>query len=161
MEIFQITFMKYLLGFALQGFAIMLGIYTFNKQKLILKDYIVVSLLIAILSWAVKLLPITIGVGTIINMVFTYLICVILLKMHAYTTIRSTALCIVLILVSEMIVTTVLVRIIGKEQFEISMTNPTQRTYIGVLANVVFALVITSLYYILGKKGDGHGKTSS
>lgn len=161
METLQIIIMKYLLGFGLQSFALILGIYTFNKQKLILKDYILVSTLVAIISGVVKLLPITIGAGTIVNMLFIYLICIILLKMPAYTTIRSTVLCIVLILSSEMVVTTVARIIMGKEQLEILLANATQRTYIGVLANIVFALVVTFLYDRLGEKGDGCGNTSS
>lgn len=161
METLQIIFMKYLLGFGLQSFALVLGIYTFNKKKLILKDCMLVSIFVAIVSWIVKLLPITIGAGTIINTLFIYIICAILLKMPAYTTIRSTVFCIVLILFSEMVVTTVAIIIMGKKQFEVLIADSIQRIYIGVLANIVFALVVTFLYYRLRKKGDGYGKTSA
>lgn len=115
MENFQIILIKYILGFVLQSFALVLGIYTFNKQRVIFKDYIVTSIVVTILSYIMKLLPISIGVQTIINMIFMYLICVIFLKMPAYKTIKSTSLCIVLILLSEMIVTAIAVKIMGQE----------------------------------------------
>lgn len=161
MENFQIILIKYILGFVLQSFALVLGIYTFNKQRVIFKDYIITSIVVTILSYIMKLLPITIGVQTIINMIFTYLICVIFLKMPAYKTIKSTSLCIVLILLSEMVVTAIVVKIIGQEQFEILVNNPMQRHYIGVLANLIFVLIIISLHYVLRRKGDNYRNVSS
>ena len=80
MENFQLILMKNILGFSLQSFAMVLGIYTFNRQKIILKDYMLTSIIVTILSYIMKSLPISIGVQTIINMLFAYLICVISLK---------------------------------------------------------------------------------
>ena len=89
-----------------------------------------------------------------------YLICVIFLKMPPYRTIRSTSICFVLILLSEMIVTTIAVKIMGQEQFEILVNNSSQRYYIGVLANIIFALTIISLHYVLRRRGDNYRNIS-
>lgn len=157
----QLILMKNILGFGLQSFALVLGIYTFNRQKVIFKDYIVTSVLVIIISYLMKLLPITIGVQTISNMIFTYLICIIFLKMPAYKTIRSNSLCVVLILLCEMIVTAIVVKIIGQEQFEIIVNDPIQRHYIGLLANTLFAITIISLHFVLRRKGDSYRSVSS
>lgn len=161
MQNFQMILMKNLLGFSLQSFAMVLGVFTLNRQNIIFKAYIITSIFVTILSYIMKLLPISIGVQTILNMLFIYLICVIYLKMPAYTTIRSTSLCFVLILLCEMVVTGIAMSIMGKEQFEILINNSMQKYYIGVLANIIFALTIISLHYVLRRKGDNYRNTSS
>jgi len=160
MEIIEIILIKYIFGFVLQGFVLLLGIYTFNKQKIILKEYFIAAILVAIISFVMKFLPIIIGVQTIMNMIFMYLVCVIYLKMQPYKTIRSTSLCVVLILLSEMIVTAVAVVIFGQDQFQIIVSDASQRHYIGTMANIVFAVIIISLYFILNRKGEYHRSIS-
>lgn len=161
MEMFKIIIFEYLLGHVLQSFIIVLGIYTFNRQKIIVKDYLLISILITILSYLVRLLPITVGVHTIVNILLTYLICVILLKMPAYATIRSTSICVVLILLCEMFVTSIVLMNVGNEQYEKLTSITIQRAYIGVLANIIFTLVVTISYFILQKTGDKHRNISS
>ncbi len=160
MESIAIILIRYIFGFILQSFLLVLGIYTFNKQKVILKDYLIAATLVSVVTYIMKLLPITVGVQTIMNMIFMYLVCVILLKMHPYKTIRSTSFCVVLILISEMVVTAMAVMIFGQEQFQIIIGDPSQRYYIGTLANIVFAVIIISLYFVLNRKGDYHRSIS-
>ncbi len=160
MENIEIVIIKYILGFGLQSFIMVLGIYTFNKQKLVLREYFITAILVTIVSYIMKFLPITVGVQTIMNMIFTYLVCVVYLKMQPYRTIRSTSLCVVLILVSEMLVTATAVMIIGASQFQIIISDPLQRNYIGALANIVFSMIIALLYYRLYRKGDYHRSIS-
>jgi|GEM_PF-1454274 len=156
----EIILIKYILGFGVQSFLLVLGIYTFNKQKVILKDYLITAALVSIVTYLMKLLPISVGVQTIMNMIFMYLFCVIYLKMQPYKTIRSTSLCVVLILLSEMVVTAVAAMIMGQDQFQTIISDASQRYYIGALANIVFAIIIMSLYFRLVRKGDYHRSTS-
>jgi hypothetical protein len=160
MENIVFIIIRYILGFGLQSFLLVLGIYTFNKQKVILKDYLLTAMLVSIVTYIMKLLPISVGVQTIMNMIFMYLVCVIYLKMQPYKTIRSTSFCVVLILVSEMIVTAIAAMFFGKEQFQIIIGDPSQRYYIGALANIVFAIIIISSYFMLIRKGDYHRSVS-
>jgi len=156
MDNIGIILIKYILGFGLQSFVLVLGVYTFNKQKVILKEYLITAVLVSLATYLMKFLPITVGVQTIMNMIFLYLFCVIFLKMQPYKTIRSTSLCVVLILLSEMIVTAGVVMTFGQDQFQIIVNDSSQRHYIGTLANIVFAVIIISLYFILNRKGDYH-----
>lgn len=154
MENIQIALIKYIFGFGLQSFMLVLGVYTFNKQKLILKDYILTSIAVTIFSYLMKQLPITVGVQTIVNMISVYLLCVIFLKMPPYKTIRSTSLCVVLILMSEMVITSIALQIVGQEKFQIIISDVSQRYYIGLFANIIFATTIIVLYFMLRKKGE-------
>lgn len=155
-----INMIRYILGFGVQSFLLVLGIYTFNKQKLILKDYLITAALVSIVTYLMKQLPISVGVQTIMNMIFMYLVCVIYLKMQPYKTIRSTSLCVVLILLSEMVVTAVAAVIVGQDQFQSIISDASQRYYIGALANIVFAIIVISLYFRLIRKGDYHRSIS-
>lgn len=155
----EIILVKYIFGFGLQSFLLVLGIHTFNKQKVILKEYLITVMLVFLVTMLMKLLPITVGVQTIMNMIFMYLTCVIYLKMQPYKTIRSTSFCVVLILLSEMIITAIAVMIFGQERFQNIIGDPSQRYYIGALANIVFAIII-SLYFIFNRKGDYHRSIS-
>ncbi|MDF2543030.1 MAG: hypothetical protein K0S47_2748 [Herbinix sp.] len=161
METIKVIIFEYILGYCLQGSAIVFGIYAFNRQKIIVKNYILASILIMIISYLVRLLPISFGVHTIINMLFLYLICVIPLKMPAYTTIRSTSIVTVLLLICEMVDVAIIIAIIGKTHFESLMYHSLQRSYIALPGNVLFALVVIVVYHFLTKKGDNHRNISS
>lgn len=156
MEKLQLSSIINICGFALQSFAMVLCIYTFNRQRVIFKDYISTSVLVTILSYIVRLLPISMGVQTILNMVFVFLICVILLKMPAYKTIRSTSLSFVLILLCEIMVTAIVVKVMGQEQFEIMVKNPLQSYFIGLLANTMFIISIILIHKVLENKDDSY-----
>ncbi len=156
----EIVLIKYILGFGLQSFILVLGIYAFNKQKMVFKDYIITSILVTIVSFVMKFLPITVGVQTIMNMLFMYLVCVSYLKMPPYKTIRSTSFCVVLILLCEMIVTLTAVMIVGQDQLQIIINDSLKRNYIGALANIIFSIIIISFYYRLVRKGDYHRNLS-
>jgi hypothetical protein len=160
METLEIVIFEYLLGYCLQSFAVVLGIYTFNRQKIVVKDYLLASILVTIISSLVRSLPISFGIHIIINILFLYLICVILLKMPAYKSVRSALLVIVLILSSEMVVTTIMMLGIGADKLEKLMQVPLQKLILGVSSNVVFTLLICLLNFIIMKKGDKNRKLS-
>lgn len=152
---------RYILGFFLQGFIFVFGVFTFNRQKVILKDYLTASLLVIICSSTARLLPITFGVHTIINMICIILICINLLKMSMLNTIRSTSIVMALSLVSEMIVLAVVSMILGIEGFKNTVLNKTQDALMGILVNIIFLALITLSYYLLKRKGDSNRKVSS
>ena len=157
MENLELLLTKYILGFGLQSFLLVFGVYTFNRQKIEWKEYIITVFMVANVTFFMKLLPISVGVQTIMNMIFMYLICVIYLKMQPYITIRSTALCVVLILVSEIIVTAGIVSIYGNDQFQAIVSNDQKRHYIGTMANLVFGIMLFAAAFLLKRKGKTYG----
>lgn len=160
MEIFLMILLN-TIGFVLQTLTIFFAIYLFNKQKINPKQFITASVILSIISVLVRLLPISLGVHLIINMLFVYLICIMLLKMPAYITIRSTSLCVVLIVICEMIVTSIATKIYGSDYFENNLITSIQNALIGVLANLLFSLIILILFIINKKKGGNYRDYSS
>jgi hypothetical protein len=161
METFKVIMFEFILGYMLQGFAIVLGIYTFNKQEIILKDYILASGLVMIVSCLVRLLPISFGVHTIINMMLLFIICILMLKMPMYTTLRSMSLITILLLLFEMVDVAVISSVVGSERFEELMQNPLHKSMIGVPANVLFMVFVVITNNLMKKKGDHHRNVSS
>ncbi|SHJ08687.1 hypothetical protein [Parasporobacterium paucivorans] len=147
MELFKIILFEYLLGYALQGFIIVLGIYAFNRKRIEVKSYVLTSLLTIIVSFLVRMLPISFGVHTILNMLFLFLICIMFLKMPGFSTIRSALLVTVILLVSEMANVAVVISIIGKAKFENQMLFSSNRAIIGLPGALFFAVLIILAYY--------------
>lgn len=160
MEKLELILTKYILGFTLQSFLLVFGVYTFNRQKVVRKEYLLTVFMVANVTFFMKLLPISVGVQTIMNMIFMYLVSVTYLKMQPYITIRSTALCVVLILLSEIIVTAAVVAIYGNAEFLNIANNPHKRHYIGVMANMVFGVMVLSASFLMKRRGEYHRSIS-
>lgn len=149
MDLIEIIVFEFLLGYVLQGFSIVLGIYVFNKQKIIFKSYLFTSLIIIIISYLVRLLPISFGVHTLLNILILFLICTIVLKMPSFITIRSAFLVTVLLLISEMANVAVMLQFLGKEKFESMMTIPLEKAKVGFPGAAFFAFILLLLYFIM------------
>ncbi|NCA93436.1 hypothetical protein EOM82_09485 [bacterium] len=157
MEVFQTILLEYIFGYILQGFVFTLGIFAFNRQKIMLKKYIMVSVVLSVFIFLVRLMPITFGVHIILNLLFLFLVCVLILKMPIYTTIRSTLLVTVFLLASEMANVAVMIAIFGQDEFEQKMSVPMQKAIIGLPGVLAFALLIFLSYILLtrSKKKEG------
>ncbi len=158
MEILQVIVYYIIFGYILQGFIFTLGIFAFNRQKIILKKYILVSVVLSFFIFLVRLMPISFGVHTILNLLFLFLICVFMLKMPIYTTIRSTLLVTVFLLASEMANIGVMIGILGQKELEQRMSIPIEKAVVGLPGALTFALLIILSYIILtrNKKKDNN-----
>lgn len=165
MESLKILIFEFLLGYGLQGLIIVLGVLVFNRQKVVLKSYIFASLLVIIISYLVRLLPISFGVHTILNMLSLFLICIIVIKIPAYNAIRSALLVTVLLLICEMVDVALMIQILGQEKFETMMLGTLEKAIIGFPGALFFSLLVILAYFILNnqkkKKGDNNGNTSA
>jgi hypothetical protein len=164
MEPLEVIIFEFLLGYALQGFSIVLGAFAFNRRKIVFKKYILASSLVTIISYLVRLLPISFGVHTILNMLFMFLICVIVLRIPAYSTIRSALIITVLLLICEMADVAVMISFLGKARFENLMLDSLNKAIIGLPGTVLFVLLVTSAYFYFNyqtkKKGEYIGNLS-
>ena len=141
MDILKIIIFKHIFGYIFQGFAIILGVYLFNKEKLKAKEYVFASLLLIVSTYLVKLLPISYGVHTILNLLVLFFICTFMLDMQAFLTVRSSLLVTVLLLLSEIVNVAIMIAIFGQKRFELFMNNPIDKAIIGVPASITFVLI--------------------
>jgi len=160
MELLKIIIFEYLLGYCLQGFTFVLGVFAFSRRKIVLKTYVLTSLLVTVIIYVVRLLPISFGVHTIIIMLFLILICIIIFKMSAYTTIRSALLIIVLLLICEMADIAVMIQILGEEKFQSMMLLTSDKAIIGSVPTIFFAMLIALKYFVLNNTKKKNGENS-
>ncbi len=160
-EILQLILFEYILGYALQAFIIVFGIYTFNRQKIERKKYLLTSIMFAVITFLVRQLPISFGVHTIINMLIFIITCIVLLKMPAIKVIRSMSIVFVLLLVSEMVGMLFASVMFGNNRIQNIMENSIQRALLSIPINLIFLLMVTLSNYLLKKKGDLNRKFSS
>ena len=160
MELLKIIIFEYLLGYCLQGFTFVLGVFAFSRRKIVLKTYVLTSLLVTVIIYVVRLLPISFGVHTIIIMLFLILICIIILKVPAYTTIWSVLLIMVLLLICEMADIAVMIQILGEEKFQSMMLLTSDKAIIGSVPTIFFAMLIALKYFVLNNTKKKNGENS-
>ncbi len=156
MEILKIIVFEYMFGYILQGFIFTLGISAFNRKKIIFRKYTLVSIVLSVFIILVRLLPISFGVHTILNLLFLFMVCVLILKMPIYTTIRSTLLVTVFLLISEMANIGVMIKFLGQSEFNRRMEIPAEKAIMGLPGALTFALLVFLSYVFLanGKKDN-------
>ena len=158
MELMKIIIFEYIFGYILQGFSIVLGVYAFNKQELKFKKYILASTLVMIISFFVGYIPISFGVHAILNLLFLFLICTLLLNMPGYSTVRSTLFVTILLLINEMVLIAIMISILGQEKFEDMMLYPVEKAILVAPSSISFALIVYIAYYILVKRPKNKGE---
>lgn len=151
MDIFKTIIFEFILGYILQAFSFVLGVYAFNRQKIEIKKYVLLSVVLSIISYFVRLLPISFGVHTILFLLFLLIICIFIVKMPIYITIRSILLLTVLLLVTEMGNVAIMINILGQKNFERMMAIPIEKAIVGLPGALTFAILIILSYFILNK----------
>ncbi len=154
MDILKTILLYYVLGYILQAFAFVLGVYAFNRQKIEIKKYILTSITLSIISYFVRLLPISFGVHIMLNLIVLLIICIFILKMPIYITIRSILLMTVLLLVCEMANVGLMIGVLGQEEFERRLAIPLEKIIVILPSAIIFAIIIVLSYFILNKNKD-------
>ena len=151
MRIFEIILFEYFLGYILQGFAYCLGIYAFCVRKVELRKYTVASLIFIVMSYIMRLLPVSFGVHTILNLACLFLLAILFLKMPALVTIRSILAITVLLLMTELVSVFCITKIVGQAQFDSMMNDDLGKAIIALPSSVIFAGLVVAAYFVLRK----------
>lgn len=167
MELLGIIVFEYILGYALQAFAYLLGVHAFMRRKLVVKEYIIVGSIFTVGSILMRHLPISFGVHTILNIVLLFIISITLLKMPVYTSARSILFVTVLLLIAEIASVLIMRGILGQETFSHHMSIRLDKAVMGIPATFAFTIFTVIAYRLLTKakgytsQGDDFGNISS
>lgn len=163
MRIFEMILFEYIIGYILQGFAIILGIFAFNQRKIEIKKFLLSSGIVIVVLYVMRLLPISFGIHTILDLIFEFLLGILYLKMPAFSVIRSILVVTVLLLITELLNVIIMTNILGKELFSNMMNDNINKYIIGLPAALVFAIIILISYFLFvkNKKGEKNGKSSA
>lgn len=164
MRILQTIIFEYILGYIMQGFTFILGIYAFNRQKIEIKKFLVASVLFIAVSYITRLLPISFGIHTILDLVCLFLIAILFLKMPAFASIKALLIITILLLVTEFLSIFVITNMLGQAQFNNMMNDPINKAIIAIPAEALFTVIIIGFYIFLvckKKKSEEVGKSST
>lgn len=147
-----------------QNLAIVLGIYAFNKQKIIARKFWICMAISLAAIFLIRLLPISFGIHTLFSMIILIFLGVYFLGFTIHKTVMSVFFTFIIILIIETINMKVLTFIYGIEAFDSIMADAFTCSVAGLPASILFFIVITILYFLLTKhvKEDGkNGETGN
>lgn len=161
MRIFETVLYEYILGYILQGFAYCLGIYAFSIKKVDAK-YIITSVLLIVISYIMRLLPISFGFHTLLILVCLFLLAIFFLKIPVFVTIKSILAITILLLMTEFVSVLCLTSIMGQAKVDSLMKDTLGKAIIALPSSVIFAVIVVTSYFVLRnrkvKKSVKHGE---
>lgn len=152
MELFQLFLCKYLFGYILQDIIVILGVYTFSKQKVHMKTFLTLNAILIPTSILVRLLPISLGIHTLINMAVILAVMYRLCQFELYTIIRSTLITSIILLLNEMVCIFTLVQLMGYEKVDSIMSDSLMKSLVYVPFNILYGIIIVCCYKRMLKK---------
>lgn len=147
MQVIQIIIFEFLLGYILQAFTLILGLYAFNRRKIEVKKYIAASVIMAVVFYLTRLLPVRFGVHTILNFVVAYLVAIVYIKLPVIPSAKAVLFIILIIMALDLITTFIMTLIFGQSHFVNMMEQETLRCILGLPSSIAGALTITLLYF--------------
>jgi hypothetical protein len=147
-RILEIIVFEFLLGYILQAFSIVLGLYAFNKQKIDLKKYIITSLVMSVVFYVTRLLPVAFGVHTILDNVVMLLCGIIYLRLPDINTIKSILFIDLIIFTLETLSILLFIRLLGEGKFTELISREPERSFLGLSSSILFAVIMISLYWV-------------
>ena len=150
MEKIFVLVSEFLLGYLLQSIACVMWLTSFNKSDIKLKRFINLSLFLTVVTIIARLLPITFGIHTIIIIIAIILIGIWGFKFDVYRSVIIGSLAFFLIMICEAIVFISMYFIFLGEELANTFikTNLFHNKTPGIIANVVFFLLVSIIYII-------------
>ena len=152
MDLVKLIIVKYLLGFVIQDFLFVVGIHTFNNQRIEIKQFMMINAIFIPVTILVRVLPISFGIHTLLNVTFIFILTCFYFGFELYQTIRSTLITTVLILATELIGVNLLLALFGKEKINTLMLDPYTNAVIYLPINMLFACIILFFYVRMYRK---------
>ena len=136
-----------------EALILIFAIYTFSKKKVILKPYLLSSLLIAVILYLVRLLPIQYGINTILGMSSLLILVININKINMISAIKAILLATILDFVSE-IINIFIIRDILKLNIVNIFKNPWLKILYGIPSLAIFLCTVLIYYMRLFKRQE-------
>lgn len=143
---------KYLLGFILQDFFVVISIYMLNKEPINKKTFIKINMILIPATIIVRSLPISLGIHTLLNVALILFLMYQLCGFDLYSLIRSTLITTLLLLFSEVLFFVCLICIFGGAGADIIMADPISKAIAYIPCNLIFGGTVLLLYHNMLKR---------
>ena len=133
-----------------EGFLFIFAVYAFSHKKLKIKNFLFSGIIIAIIVYLIRMLPIHFGVHVLVSMIFIIYVSVIINGIDIKESIKGTMLVILLEFLCEMVNVFIIQKLI-KHDIDMIFIDPILKVKYGIPSLVLLGLIIFS-YYKLNKK---------
>lgn len=149
-------FLEYVMGYLLQTMAFVIGMHGIAKQKMNLRNSVVVIVLCTIVTILVRNSELfNFGVHTMLILLVINAACIIICKMNIRLSVLSSILMMLLVLVGEMINVGILNIFYSTDQINALLTDPVSKAASAIPGNLVHLLVSVFLYRFRVAKAKG------
>lgn len=128
-----------------ESFLYLLGIYVFSKVRIHKRKFIKASVIIALVMYCIRLLPINYGVHTILSILFIIFLSIFYNKIDSIQAIKSTIIMFLIQFLSEGINMLILMSIFNKN-LEGLFNNVIYKTLLGLPSLIITLIILYSFY---------------
>lgn len=144
-----------------EGFLLVLANHAFARKKIIWKPYIITGVLVAMVTYFIKLLPITFGVPMILSSLCMIFLCVFICKIDLFTSVKGAMLTILILIAIETLNFLFLSLILNESKYNEVVADPYQMLVAGLPGLALFAVVVISTYLYLSKRPKKGGENGT
>ncbi|MCY6370271.1 hypothetical protein [Clostridium ganghwense] len=147
----KLSLLEFLLRTLSESFLFIFAAHVFSKNKITKKTFFVSSIILALLTYLIRLLPIHFGVHTILFLVVYILICALINKIEPIKAISSGLISIIILYICEWINLFILENLLNT-RLEIVLKSTLPKILYGSPSLLLFGLILSTFYIILSKK---------
>lgn len=149
----HLSFLEFVVRGIPEGILFIFSVYVFSNTKIETKNFIIASLSLSIATFLVRMLPISYGIHTILNIIVLVIIATIIIKVSIIDAIRSGILTAILMFVCEGI-NMGLIQITHGSDMERIFTDPVLKTVYGIPSLMIFTIILLVYKFIkFNRKG--------
>jgi hypothetical protein len=152
MRVLGILLFEFLLGYILQAFTLILGLYAFNKERIDIKKYLAASIVMMTIIYLVRFIPVNNGIHTLLIIIAALLIGILYLKLSVRFTSRGVVMLTVMIFLIEFIYSYAIISLIGQGKFAGLMNDSLYKYLLGFPTSLLFTALISAYYFHIVKK---------
>ncbi len=143
----HLSFLEFIVRGIPEAILFVLAVYIFSNTKLEIKKIIIASLILSVSTFLVRMLPISYGIHTILNIITLVLITSVVIKISIIDSIRSGILTAILMFICEGI-NMGLIQLIHGNEIEKIFSNPILKTVYGLPSLIIFTIIILLYKFI-------------
>lgn len=143
----HLSFLEFIVRGIPEAILFVFAVYIFSNIKFEIKKFIIASSILAISTFLVRMLPISYGIHTILNIITLVLIASVVIKINIIDSIRCGILTAILMFICEGI-NMGLIQLIHGNQIEKIFSNPTLKTVYGLPSLIIFTIIILLYKFI-------------
>lgn len=136
-----------------ETFLFILAVYAFSKNTVDTKKYLLSSILLAVVGYITRLLPVHYGVPTILNLFALIVIAVNINKLDLMKSIQTSIIVYILQFICEGL-NVLIIQYIFKANLPVVFNDPTLKTLYGIPSTLIFAFLVIVYYLRVCKRKE-------